>query len=68
MRFISDHGEAELEVNRLGGEENREAVTPESCVAILSDILVYSNNISLKVRDRVEEMEQFFGEGNAKTF
>ena len=40
------------------GEEDREAVSLESCVAILGDLLVYSDNISLKVRDRVEEVEQ----------
>ena len=39
---------------------DRKAVSLESCVAILSNLLVYSSsdNISLKVRDWVEEMEQ----------
>ena len=30
----------------------------EACVGILGDLLVYSDNISLKVKERVEEVEQ----------
>ena len=79
--ILSGHGEAGLEVGRLGlevgdeirdkaakllsayrederGEEDKEAVTMEACVGILGDLLVYSDNISLKVRERVEEVEQ----------
>ena len=35
---------------------DRKAVSLESCMAILSNLLVYSS--SVKVRDWVEEMEQ----------
>ena len=38
--------------------EDREAVILKSCVSVLSDLLVYSDNISLKVKERVEENEQ----------
>ena len=77
--ILSGHGEAGLEVGRLGlevgdeirdkaakllsayredemGEEDKEAVTMETCVGILGDLLVYSDNISLKVKERVEEV------------
>ena len=30
----------------------------EACVGILGDLLMYSDNISLKVKERVEEVEQ----------
>ena len=41
-------------------EDNREAVaiSLENCVSVLSDLLVYSDNMSLRVRERVEEVEQ----------
>ena len=41
-----------------GELEDREAVSLESCVSVLGDLLVYSDNISLKVKERVEEVEQ----------
>ena len=51
---------------RMAGD--RKAISLESCVAILSDLLVYSSshNISLKVRDWVEEMEQQAGFDDVK--
>ena len=37
---------------------DRKAVSLESCMAILSNLLVYSSSDNVKVRDWVEEMEQ----------
>ena len=36
------------------GKVDEEAVTIEACVGIMGDLLVLSDNISLKIKERVE--------------